>query len=79
MEPLYTATIECAPGVSALDENVAIPEPFNEAEPKTELPSMKVTVPVGVPTPPLTAAVNISVWPNMVGLTEGFTVVLVLV
>src|SRR6266404_5675800 len=40
-------------------------------------PSLKVTVPVGVPLVPLTAAVNVTDWPNTEGFSEELTVVVV--
>ena len=44
------------------------------------VPSMKVTVPVGVPLPgaaAITVAVNVTGWPNTEGLAEAVTTVLV--
>ena len=50
--------------------NVAIP-PFTTAVPSVDEPSMKVTVPVGTPTPEMagaTDAVNVTDWPYTVVL-----------
>ena len=48
--------------------------------PKVVVPSLNVTVPVGVPDPgalAVTVAVNVTVWPNTDGLTDDTTVVAV--
>ena len=38
-------------------------------------PSLKVTVPVGVPFVPVIAAMNVTDWPNTVGFVEEVSVV----
>ena len=42
-----------------------MPLEFSNADPKAELPSLKVTVPVGVPPLPATVAVSCMVFPNV--------------
>lgn len=38
------------------------------------VPSLKVTIPVGVPPLPVTIAVNVTDWPNIEGLADEVTV-----
>jgi hypothetical protein len=60
--------------------NVAWPEPFRVPVPRVLGPSLKVTVPVGVPAPGLftvTVAVNVTDCPNADGLAEELTDVVV--
>src|SRR2546425_12642574 len=60
--------------------NVAVPL-ASVAVPRLFVPSRKVTVPVGVPAPGATAAtvaVNVTGWPDTVGLAEAVTVLVVL-
>src|ERR1043166_3464338 len=55
--------------------------PLKVPVPKVVAPSLKVTVPVGVPLPgagALTVAVKVTGWPDTEGLTEEATVVVVL-
>jgi hypothetical protein len=57
-------------------ENVAIPEMFNVPLPRVVEPSLKVTVPVGVPEPgafAVTVAVKVIDWPKTEGLAEDAT------
>ena len=55
---------------------VAMPLAFNATAPKTVAPSLKVTVPVGVPlVASVTLAVNVTDCWNEDGLTEALTVV----
>ena len=57
--------------------NVALPE-LKLAVPSVAAPSRKVTVPVGVPAPGVTAltvAVKVTDWPNTDGFTDEVTVV----
>ena len=57
------------------------PPPFNVPLPTTLAPSMKVTVPTGVPAPGLdevTVAVKVTDWPNVLGFVELVSVVVVL-
>src|SRR5213078_1967824 len=68
--PPYDAVIEWEPTASVLVTNVPWPEP-----------SLKVTVPVGVPAPGLfavTVAVNVTACPDSDGLAEELTTVAVL-
>src|SRR5213078_4106364 len=53
--PPYDALIEWEPTASVLVTNVAWPEPFRVPVPRVLEPSLKVTVPVGVPAPGLLA------------------------
>src|SRR6266446_1170419 len=73
----------CAPTVRLVVMHVAWPE-LTVCEPPLQVtvepPSLKVTVPVGVPAPggfTLTVAVNVNDWPKTDGLTEEATVVVV--
>ena len=71
--------IECVPTDSAEVLNVATPEPFSVAVPRTFVPSSKVTVPVGVPEPgalALTVVVNVIDWPKSEGFADELTLVL---
>jgi len=57
-----------------------VPE-LNAPVPNVFVPSLKVTVPVGVPTPgetALTVAVNVTDWPDTDGFTEEATAVALL-
>ena len=56
---------------------VACPDPLSEPEPSVLAPSLKVTVPNGIPPLELTTAVNITDCPNADGLIEEETVVVV--
>lgn len=75
--PLYFAVIECEPTDKlATDSWAMLLE--TEAVPRDAVPSRNVTVPVGVPpADPTTTAVNTTVWPKLVGLMFGETVVVV--
>lgn len=71
--------IECEPRLNALVENVAWPL-LKLPVPKVVAPSLKVTVPVGVPVAgevALTVAVNVTLWPTTAGFAEGETEVVV--
>src|SRR5216117_2583887 len=79
--PPYDALIECEPTASVLVTNVAWPEPFRVPVPRVLEPSLKVTVPVGVPAPGLlavTVAVKVTDCPDTDGLAEELTSVVVL-
>ena len=69
--------MECE--ATARDEvvKVAWPVPSRVEVPKVVLPSLKVTVPVGVPPLEVTAAVKVTDWLNTEGLAEELTVVVV--
>jgi hypothetical protein len=57
---------------------VATPDPFSVAAPKIDVPSLTVTVPVGVPAPPplaTTVTVNVTDCPETEGLCDDVTVV----
>jgi hypothetical protein len=56
--------------------NVATPEPFRVPVPRFVPPSIKVTVPVGVPPVPVTVAVNVTDWPAVEGFREELRAVL---
>ncbi len=79
--PPYDALIEWEPTASVLVTNVAWPEPFRVPVPRVLEPSLKVTVPVGVPAPGLfavTVAVKVTDCPDSDGLAEELTSVVVL-
>ena len=60
---------------------VATPLAFKVALPSCDVPSMKVTVPVGIPAPGLTAltvAVKVTNWPTAEELADDESVVVVL-
>lgn len=71
--PEYTAVMECgdALAVSADVVNVAVPA-LSALDPNVVAPSLKVTVPVGVPPngPGTTLAVNFTDCPNVEGLSD---------
>lgn len=50
--------IWCEPAASVAVERIAIPLEFTGLLPRLVLPSLNVTVPVGVPELPVTVAVN---------------------
>ena len=66
--------IECVPPPSVDVVNVAFPLD-NVFEPKVAVPFLNVTVPVGVPTPELTVAVNVTACPNVDGFNDEVTFV----
>ena len=68
--------IGCEPTASLLIVNFAWPVLFSAPVPRVFAPSLKVTVPVGVPTPAVpafTVAVNVTGCPDTEGLTEEVT------
>lgn len=77
--PLYSAVIECTP-TARLDVDI-VPRPFESSgdEPRIVAPSLKVTVPVGVPAPlaALTVASSTTDWPNVDGFGVETTTVVV--
>ena len=65
--------IEWGPVVSEEMASAAWPVPSRLAVPKAALPSVKATVPVGVPTPEstdATVAVRVTDWPKTEGLVD---------
>jgi len=74
--PLYVAVILCDPVVNADVVNVAM-LPASVPDPMFVAPSKNVTVPVGVPDPVATVAVKVTLWPNVEGLFDDVTVVVV--
>lgn len=68
--------IACTPAVRSAVVKVAVP-PDKVPVPIPAPPSENVTVPVGVPDPLLTVAVNVTDVPNDDGFSEEMTVVLV--
>ena len=72
--------MECEePALSDDVAKVATPdEVLRLPVPSVVEPSLKVTVPVGVPAPPLdvTVAVNVTNWPNAAGFCEDVSVML---
>jgi hypothetical protein len=78
--PPYVAVMECDATVSVEIENVAWPEALTAPVPNVVAPSLKVTVPVGVPLPglfTLRVAVNVTDCPKTVGFTDELTFVVV--
>src|SRR6266550_3923624 len=78
--PPYDALIEWEPTASVLVTNVAWPEAFRVPVPRVLGPSLKVTVPVGVPAPlvlAFTVAVKVTGCPDTDGLIEEMTPVVV--
>ena len=74
--PPYAAVIECTALLKVEIVNVADALEFREPVPKVVLPSLNVTVPVGVPdVAGFTLAVNVTLWPNVEGLIEEVSVV----
>lgn len=72
--------MECEPTASKEILNVAVPLD-RAAEPSVVAPSLKVTVPAGVPAPGATAATDaesVTVCPKTEGLGAGVTLVVVL-
>ena len=71
--------MECEePAVSDEVAKVATPEVLRVPVPSVVVPSLKVTMPVGVPVPPLavTVAVNVTDWPKAAGFCEDVSVTL---
>ena len=61
------------PAAAKLVANVALPPAPTATVPRITLPSLNVTVPVGVPRPGATAAtvaVKVTAWPVTAGLTD---------
>src|SRR5256885_10691493 len=70
--PLYPAVIAWLPADSKFVLNAAVPA-LSVPVPTVVAPSLKVTVPVGVPTPGVTAvtvAENVTDWPYTDGLSD---------
>lgn len=57
----------CLPIVNADVMNVACPLLSRKAVPSVVAPSVKETVPAGVPPIPLTVATKVTGWPNVLG------------
>ena len=75
--PEYTAVIVvCDPAESVVVLKMATPEPFKSLVPKVVAPSLKVTVPVGVPPVPVTVAVNVTESPYIEGVPDVMIVVI---
>src|SRR5215469_4239667 len=73
--PLYCATRECKPPAK-VSVRVATPEEFTGEVPSDVLPSVKVTVPVGIPAGEASVAVRVADCPgdNELGSTVSATV-----
>src|SRR5262249_55875858 len=66
-----------SPAVAKLVVTLAVPSAPTAKVPRTTVPSLKVTVPVGVPAPGArtpTVAVKVTAWPVTAGLTDGASV-----
>ncbi len=75
--------MECGEPETESDEvlKVATPDPFKVPVPSVAAPSLKVTVPVGVPEPGATAAtvaMNVTDWLNTEGFADEVSAVVVL-
>jgi aromatic ring-cleaving dioxygenase len=76
--PLYVAVMEWLPLVRAAVEMVAAPA-VNGTASRTVVPSLKVTVPVGIPAPGATGAttaVKLRLWPGRLGFAPEIMLVL---
>src|SRR6266852_5952465 len=69
--------MEWLPTLSTVVVNVATPLPLSVAVPIGFAPSVKVTDPFGVPKPLFTVAVKVTACPNVLGLSEEVSVVVV--
>lgn len=74
--PEYVAVIESAPDGKVVVANVAFP-PDNVAVPRTAVPSVKVTVPIGVVVADVTVAVSFTDWSTVEGFREDAKTVVV--
>jgi hypothetical protein len=75
---LYWAVIECDPTLSEEVEKVACPEASRVSVSMTVAPSLKSTVPPGIPAPvgfPVTTAVKVTAWSEHEGLADELNVV----
>src|SRR4051812_30533511 len=72
------AVIECVRRLNPDVLKLACREEFKVAEPRVVVPSLNVTVPVGVPVVALTVAVKVTLWPLFEGLRDDVSVVVVL-
>ena len=71
--PLKNAVMECVPTESVLMVALALPDPSTVPDPRTVAPSLKVTVPVGVPVAGAlaeTLADIVTVCPNVDGFGD---------
>ena len=71
--PLYATLIECEPPVSVVVVQPALPLLKVTAEQMTVTPSLNVAVPVG--DWPVTVAVNVTLWPKVLGFGALISVV----
>ena len=53
----------CEAALNAAVESIALPLESSDVDPRAELPSLNMTVPVGVPPLPVTVAVSWTVFP----------------
>lgn len=76
--PEYAAVMVCVPFERDAVENVAVPD-VTATVPSSVVPSLKVTVPVGVPLPDCGAivAVNFTLWPAVSCRVDALSDVLV--
>jgi hypothetical protein len=77
--PAYDAVIDCVPAAREVVLKEAAPLPLSVAVPSAVVPSMKVTVPVGVVVPDAgeTMAVNVTLWPVLICVAEAVNAVVV--
>src|SRR5207245_2538226 len=77
VSPPYTAVMLCGPAASVDAEWVPLLAPFSLPVPSVNVPSLNVTVPVGVPPVLVTVAVNVTDWPTFEGFVLEATAVVV--
>src|SRR4051794_22930069 len=75
--PRKLAVMVCGPTLRVEMGSVALPVPSRVTVPRSALPSLKSTLPVGVLAPEVTVAVKVTDWPNVDGLGVPDTTVVV--
>ena len=76
--PAYDTLMLCVPTVKDVSERVPFPFASRVAVPIGALPSLKLTLPVGIPEAPPAAdtdAVKVTAWPKVLGLGVAVRVV----
>jgi hypothetical protein len=76
-DPLYVAVMVCEPAASEAVDRLADPALSRVAVPITLAPSLKATVPIGIPAVDATVAVKTIVCPTAAGLADEVSVVVV--
>jgi hypothetical protein len=78
LSPPYTAVIECIPTARVEVVKVATPDPFSVPVPRVVVPSINVTLPVGVSLLGETVAVKVTLLPTVILLAVVISAVVVL-